>query len=824
MDFDRLSNSSPFGDLLRRYRGAQNLTQEVLAERAGVSVRAISDLERGARRHPYRETANQLAAALGLAGSDRAALLSAARRPTRLAGERAQPGVALRLPIPLDGLIGRDADLADVVSTLRDDRIRLLILTGPAGVGKTRLAMAAGNALRHEFRDGIVFVDLAPLQEASAVLPTLAAALKLHDRGAIPLAETLQRALSNRQTLLILDNFEHLLDAAPTLSDILQSAPGVQALVTSRAPLRLRGEREYPVRVLATPEPGAAISPDALADWDAIRLFLERARDVRPSFRLTAANASDVAAICYHLDGLPLAIELAAAWIKILDPPTLLARLERRLSLLMGGMRDAPARQRTLRAAIAWSYDLLDPNAQTLLRCLAVFSGGWTLEAAEALGSASGVPNVLESLTVLSRQSLVSRDEHESTPRYRLLETIREFANEQLRAAGEEECVHRAHFHYLQAFVQEHDLQRLDATVETRLYRVMAEEANLRAAIDWAIVHDSESALRLLAGMGDFWLMADRLVAGRELLEQALQAEGSPSSRERARVLQLAAHLAHFVGDFARGVPFAEQAHALAEQFDDARTLAWLRLCEGSALMSRGDRLQARRVLETAVARFETLQDSWGLYYGLTDLGIAEVDAGAVAAAAASFERVGAIAVELRLPDSYRAHYLINIAEVYRHLGQLEAGVAACVEALALTHDHFRRNTNAGAQMTLGRLLLERGEPEEAAPLVAASLGFFWEISDKWNLAPTLEAAAATMFAVHRAEPAARLLGAANALREAMPWPIGILDRPWHASQMAAISSDIGEPAFTQAWMAGQANSLEKSVSEARALLTAWNT
>jgi len=367
-------------------------------------------------------------------------------------------------------------------------------------------------------------------------------------------------------------------------------------------------------------------------------------------------------------------------------------------------------------------------------------------------------------------------------------------------------------------------LQRLDADVGTRLSRLLAEEANLLAGIEWALAHDPAAALALLAGLGDFWFLADRPATGRDLLKRVLLTDTGQNCRERARAFRHAAYLASMLGDFAGTEPLADAARALAEQLDDAQTMAWAQVCQGAIFVSRGDVSHAKAAYSAALEQFESLSDAWGTVVCLTEIGIATLDWGEAVAARDCFERVGTIVDELHLPELYRAHYLVNLAETWRYLGQPEAAIAACIEALTLSRDAGKRSTISVAQMTLGRILLERGEPEEAASLVAASLGFFWEIGDKWNLAPALEAAAAIIVAGRHAEPAARLFGAANALREAMPWPIGILDRPWHAFQMAAMSSAIGEPAFTQAWTAGRTQSLEKSVSEARALLTARNS
>ena len=418
-----------FGDLLRQHRLALGLTQEALAERAGLSKRGISDLERGARTRPQRESLHLLAEALGLSGLSRAAFVAAARRRAGNARQHSplsphDPFTAAPLPVPLDEFVGRERELVGITELLRGDGVRLLTLTGPGGVGKTRLAITVADDVSAHFSGGVAFVGLAHIRDASLVASAIAQGLGVRASGAESVKESLTAALGTGKTLLMLDNFEQVVDAAPLALDLLAACPQLTIMVTSRAPLRLRGELEVPVLPLDLPAAARSESPETVSRHASVRLFVARCRAVAADFALDEVTAPTVSEICWRLDGLPLAIELAAARIRMLPLTTLLARLEKRLPLLTGGARDAPDRQRTLRDTIAWSHDLLRPQEQTLFRRLAVFTGGWTLEAAEAVVGASDV-EVLDGLETLMHQSLIQRVEGVAgEPRYVMLETV----------------------------------------------------------------------------------------------------------------------------------------------------------------------------------------------------------------------------------------------------------------------------------------------------------------------------------------------------------------------------------------------------------------
>jgi predicted ATPase/transcriptional regulator with XRE-family HTH domain len=785
-----------FGNLLRRHRNSAGLTQEDLAERAGLTPQAIGLLERGERRRPHKHTVRKLAEVLGLGGQDLTAFEATARPPARRAAEIPRRA----LPVSLTPLVGREHEVTDLTGLLRREDVRLLTLTGPGGVGKTRLAIEAAGLARESFADGVVFVPLAPLRDPALVPSAVAEALGVREAADRTLLETLEHYLRDRQTLVLLDNFEHLLAAVPMVAELMGTCQRLTALVTSRAPLRLTGEHQFPVSPLPLPEAGTPPPPASVpARSAAVELFCQRARAVAPTFELTAANAAAVAQICRRLDGLPLAIELAAARVKLFSPRALLDRLDRGLQLLGGGARDLPERQQTLRGTVAWSYDLLDTEEQAFFRRLSVFAGGCTLGAAEVVcrpgTDAPEDGDVLQGLASLVDNSLVSRSEapargENEEPRFTMLETIREYAVERLESSGEAEEMHRAHALYYMSLAEAAQPEVSMHLQEEWWWTQLEEEHdNLRAALRWAVrVREAETATRLALALWRFWNLGSHPSEGRRWLEAVLALEG------------------------------AEGRAVGAKPALPARRRAFLRLVTGILSAAQGDDHRAVELYEESLTFYERLGHRKGTSGPLRELGAAAYRRKDYEQAAHLNERALTVAREFGSRFG-AALALCNLADVLRDQGDLEGAKSLLEESLASLRSQEGPLRIANALVNtlarLGSIECEMGRDARASELFEESLGEVWRFGFGFEGVACLEGLARVAAMQGRPGRAARLLGSSAARREEMGVSLSPIVRADHDHAVNAARAALGEDAFTSAWAFGHAMSVEEAITDA---------
>jgi predicted ATPase/DNA-binding CsgD family transcriptional regulator len=790
------------------------------------------------------------------------------------------PAYFSNLPAQLTSFIGREPEVMDVCTLLQRPDVRLVTLTGTGGIGKTRLSLEVGAELVTAFREGVYFVPLASINDATLVIPAIAHTLGLQHRYAErqqPLAEHmeyLKTFLREKQSLLLLDNFEQVVDAAPAIAELLAVCPRLKILVTSRAALHLSGEHEFPLPPLALPDGTSPLPTHELTQYAAIALFLQRAMAIKPDFDVTTADVQTIAMICSRLDGLPLAIELAAARIKLLPPQALLQRLIHPLNVLTGGRRNAPERHQTLRNTIAWSYHLLNTVEQQLFRRVSVFVGSCSLEAIEALYSSypDRTMLVLDGVSSLIDKSLLRQIEQRDEPRIVMLETIREYALEMLDANGEERLSRHAHAVYYMTLAEESERELVGPQQAAWLERLEQEHDNLRAALDWSLQQDEDTnetqrrveiALRLAGALRRFWQMHGHLNEGQTFTEKTLSAsEGiQVSAQARAKALIAAGTLASIQNDYDRTEAYCRESLLFFRELGDQQGTALSLFLLSVVPMMKGDNVAARSLAEEALALFREMGDKERVAWSLSTLGLLDTQEEKYARACARYEESLAIHREQSNKRGIAAS-LLRMAQLFFVSQGDQAALSSLLdEGLALNNElgekegianvhslsaqlAFRRGdiSSARAQIEksillyreigqrralgeslaiLARIVLSQEERTEARVLYDESREIAIELNHMWLIATCLEGRAGIAAEEGQLTWAAQLWGAADALRETIRVPIPHIERTEYERSIATARTRLGEKDFAAAWEAGRAMTPEQAItSQGNAIVT----
>jgi predicted ATPase/DNA-binding CsgD family transcriptional regulator/Tfp pilus assembly protein PilF len=773
------------------------------------------------------------------------------------------------LPIPFTPLVGRTVEVIEIDDLLRQPAVRLVTITGPGGVGKTRLALHVANGLRDEFPDGIWLVRLEAIREVELVLATIAQAVGIADTSSSDLADLLAGWLGPGAHLFVIDNFEQVAEASPVLVYLLERCPGLKLLVTSRMSLDIYGEREYPLGPLPMPVSidGASISD--LLGYSAIKLFVDRAAEVKPSFALTTANAADVFAICQRLDGLALAIELAAARIKVLTPPALLERLANSLRVLTSGARNLPERQQTMRGAIAWSYELLKPEDQLIFRLLSVFSGGFTLEALEAVmahlaadpkseidATECDADLLLERISDLVDQSLVRRtDSDEDMPRFDLFQTIQEYAADQLEEHGESHAVKVAHAEYLVALGERAEPE-LVGPDQTRWFDLLeAEHDNIRAALAFAIqAREVHLAQRIPAPLWRFWWIRGHWTEGRRWLKQILDMSGPEMNRAYAYCLRAAAALAEDQGDYDECMPLYQRALDASRLLGDRSLEGYVVSAIANTWHDRGSYDEALRLHNEALALFEEVGDRRGIascynniatvsFYRrdyptaeqgykqaqelLTEIGdyrgagMALGNLGAVLFSQGRYEPARdaheqSIAAMRRIGDETGvANELSNLGNTYQALGDFDKALELNKQALEI-HTRLGAQRNASfARAALGAIMRDQGDLPAATDWFVEALQTFAACGDISSSANVLGSLAEMAHSFGDSERGARLFGAAQAQLDSIGTARGPEELEDYERILGVVRDALSAEAFAAEWAKGESLTLALAVADA---------
>jgi predicted ATPase/DNA-binding CsgD family transcriptional regulator len=726
------------------------------------------------------------------------------------------------LPVSLTSLIGREQEVQAIHALLLRPDVRLLTLAGTAGVGKTRLALEVAQELVSDFADGVYFVSLAPLSDPALVIPTIAHRLGLMESGSQPLLDLFKTSQRDKHRLLLLDNFEHVIVVAPLLTELLGACPDIKILVTSREMLRLRGEQQFAVLPLALPDLKHLPDVESLAQVPSLHLFIQRAQAIQPDFDVTTDNASAIAQICLRLDGLPLAIELAAARIKLLGPQALLIRLDHRLHVLTGGARDLPLRQQTLRNTIAWSYQLLDAQEQRLFRALSVFVGGCTLEAIEAVnaGMTDEAEPVLDAVASLIDKSLLQQVEHEEEqPRFVMLETIREYGLERLEASGEAEAMRRQHAtYYLQVALE--SFPKIDSAEQfTWIKRLEADHDNLRAALRWTLERQEAQMGLLLAGLlgAGFWLSCNHEREGGSWLAQVLAQPGAEvRTLARAKALRGLGLLLWAQGDFPEAQRVLEESVSISREIGAAGTfdLAGALHTLAHVALEQGRLGDSRELAGESLRLYQELGVAWGVAKALWCLGKATAELGDPDAARPLLEESAAL---LRvIGDKLKLALPIDaLGQVALQQGDYAGAQTYFEEALSVARETGYKQFTADALAHLGTVALRMGEYHKSLLFYQQSLVLNQEQGYKEGIVEDLAGLAEMASLLGQPERAVRLLGAVEALREASGIRLSPLRLAEYERTMEGIHAQLDEAVFAVAWKEGRATPLEQLVAQA---------
>lgn len=836
------SRPSTFGGWLKQRRKEQGIGPDQLAELLGCSAITLLKVEAGERR-PSRQLAQLLAERLQIPPDEREAFITFARLgrvasagpASEAAGRapwRAVHSRQTNLPSALTSFVGREDDLQKVRDLLLQPSVRLLTLIGAPGIGKTRLALEVATELMEAFEDGVFLVDLAPVSNPDLLVDTIARTLGVKPEGAQPVEDSLLKYLSDRKMLLVLDNLEHLLDTSPTVVRLLEGSPWLKVLATSREALHVKGERRLPVPPLSVPEPGHVLSAKELARYSSVALFVERIETVSPDFTLTEANAADVAAICAGLEGLPLALELAAARFEQFSPGGMRASLKSRLNLLTDGARDLPLRQRTLRSAIGWSYSLLNKEEQQLLRLLGTFVGGFTSEAAAAIcpGSAGDVQNRVMALV---GKNLVRREVRAGETRFEMLEVIREYALQMLAESGEDRDARLRHARY---FLSLTELAYANQTGSRQLPLLMAMDTdynNLIAGLSWLLSngrHDpelAEMAALMSSYLFYYWDWRGYFAEGQAWIEQALALgdqvlwrsgtdDSSPVEAEKG-LLKIQGRLLNGAGLHAWSL--GDNISAMSFFNDALRVLTRLGNKQGMAtVLNNIAILEAEQSLhEQAIGTYKRVLEidrEMGddhIAMTLNNLGVAYWNSGDVENARATYEESLARYREMDDPGNMVLP-LDNLGIVAQYDGDYETARRYQEEALGICRTYGYENGLAHVLANMGSRAVLEGDYALARDYYGELLPLLQQQNYHHVIISCLEGIATLSFKLGRPIEAARLWGAAERMREVNKQPIGVLYIKRQEQNRDAALEESGPEAFERAWQEGRAMSMEEAI------------